>query len=85
MGWTSLKDGAMIEEAEKAGFEVVVTCDQSIRYQQNLAKGTPGWVILKTNRWGSIKGNPAMIVDAVNASGQGKIIELHFPLPIQRG
>jgi hypothetical protein len=85
MGWAFLKDGAMIEAAEKAGFEVIITCDQSIRYQQNLSKRSLGWVVLKTNRWASIRTNPTMIADAAKAAGRGKIIELHFPLPMRRG
>lgn len=36
-GWSGLKNGALIEAAEDAGFDVLITADQEIRYQQNLA------------------------------------------------
>ncbi len=36
MGWTALKNGRLLEEAAAAGFEVLLTVDQNIRYQQNL-------------------------------------------------
>ena len=35
-GWDKLKNGELLEAAEKAGFEVLVTPDKNIRYQQNL-------------------------------------------------
>lgn len=36
MGWEGLKNGKLLEKAEEAGFEVLLTVDQNIRYQQNL-------------------------------------------------
>jgi hypothetical protein len=35
-GWDKLKNGELLEAAEEAGFEVLVTPDKNIRYQQNL-------------------------------------------------
>lgn len=36
MGWEALKNGALLNEAQASGFEVFVTVDQNIQYQQNL-------------------------------------------------
>ena len=36
-GWEELANGELIEAAEQAGFELLVTTDKNIRYQQNLA------------------------------------------------
>src|SRR5262245_12340905 len=36
MGWAGLKNGKLLEKAEEAGFEVLLTVDQNNRYQQNL-------------------------------------------------
>jgi sorbitol-specific phosphotransferase system component IIA len=35
-GWEELSNGELIDIAEQAGFEVIVTTDKNIRYQQNL-------------------------------------------------
>jgi len=35
-GWEELANGELIDAAEQAGFEVMVTTDKNIRYQQNL-------------------------------------------------
>ena len=33
-GWSKLKNGELLDEAEKKGFEVLVTTDLKLRYQQ---------------------------------------------------
>jgi hypothetical protein len=35
--WSALKNGELLDAAEEAGFDVMVTSDQNIKYQQNLA------------------------------------------------
>ena len=39
MGWGQLENGDLIDAAEKAGFEALVTADRHWRYQQNLVFG----------------------------------------------
>jgi hypothetical protein len=34
-GWQGLENGALLDAAEKAGFDLLLTCDQNVRYQQN--------------------------------------------------
>jgi hypothetical protein len=36
MRWEGLKNGKLLDEAQTAGFDVFLTVDQTIRYQQNL-------------------------------------------------
>jgi len=38
LNWGSLSNGELLSEAEAANFEVLVTTDQNLRYQQNLTK-----------------------------------------------
>jgi hypothetical protein len=38
-GWEALENGALIQAAEDAGFEVLVTTDKNIRYQQISKRG----------------------------------------------
>ena len=37
LGWATLKNGELLRSAEEQGFEVLVTTDTNLRYQQNLA------------------------------------------------
>jgi hypothetical protein len=39
LGWAEFNNGKLLNEAEAAGFDVMVTVDQNIRYQQNLKGG----------------------------------------------
>ena len=36
LGWDRLSNGDLLTEAERAGFDVLLTADKNIRYQQNL-------------------------------------------------
>jgi hypothetical protein len=35
-GWSTLKNGDLLDAAERNGFEVFVSTDRNLRYQQNL-------------------------------------------------
>jgi hypothetical protein len=37
LGWSELKNGDLLAIAESAGFEILITCDQNLEYQQNLS------------------------------------------------
>lgn len=49
-GWVGISNGDLISAAEQAGFDVMVTADQGISYQQNLAGRRLALVVLSTNR-----------------------------------
>jgi hypothetical protein len=36
MGWAGRRNGDLLRTAEQEGFEVLITCDRGIPYQQNL-------------------------------------------------
>ena len=36
-GWDKLKNGDLLAVAEEAGFDILLTTDKNIRYQQNLS------------------------------------------------
>jgi len=36
MGWDTLSNGELLDVAEQAGMEILLTTDKNIRYQQNL-------------------------------------------------
>ena len=36
MGWDTLSNGDLLKAAEEAGFEILLTTDKNIQYQQNL-------------------------------------------------
>ena len=50
-GWSGLGNGDLIEEAEQEGYEVLITTDQNMRYQQNLANRRLAIVVLLSTAW----------------------------------
>ncbi len=49
MRWEGLKNGKLLGEAQVAGFDVFLTVDQNIRYQQNLQGHAIAVVVMITN------------------------------------
>src|SRR5712692_8078040 len=50
-GWDKLKNGELLNAAEDAGFDVLVTPDKNIRYQQNLKIHAIAIVVLGNAQW----------------------------------
>jgi hypothetical protein len=42
MGWGGLENGALLQEAEQAGFDLFIICDKNLRQQQNLTAPAKG-------------------------------------------
>ena len=55
LGWASLQNGALIAADEDARFEVFVTTDQNLKYQQNLAARSISIVVPSTTSWPRIQ------------------------------
>ncbi len=68
MGWAVLENGDLLKAAEEAGFELMVTCDQNLSYQQNLQGRQIAIVVLSTNNWNILKPNLQPVVAAVHAA-----------------
>jgi hypothetical protein len=44
--WAGLKNGALLTKAEDAGFEVLITGDKNMPFQQNIAKRRRGVLVM---------------------------------------
>jgi hypothetical protein len=69
--------------AERAGFEIFITCDQNIAFQQNLTIRRIAIVVLMTSRWNDIRARPQTMHQAVNNAKSGTVATARF-IP-QRG
>ncbi len=70
-GWAGLSNGALLAAAEKAGFEVMITADQKLNYQQNLAGLKLALVVLSGNRLSQVIAGAPRIASAVEAALPG--------------
>ena len=62
-GWGTLGNGALIAQAEKAGFDVHLNCDQNLQYQQNLTRRRLSLVVLGSNIWPPAQGLQAFSIN----------------------
>lgn len=66
-GWSDLSNGDLLNAAENGSFDLFITTDQNLRYQQNLAGRKLAILVLPTTRWPVIEKHIADIVAAVNS------------------
>jgi hypothetical protein len=84
MGWAGVSNGNLIVAAEADGFEVLITADRNIRYQQNLTRRRLALIILSTNIWPTIRAHPAPILAAIENVQPGDYVEVSLGRPIRR-
>ena len=75
-GWGALKNGELLQMAATGGFDVFVTSDKNLQYQQNLKDRAIAILVLPTNDWQTLKKRTAEIAAAVDAIQPGQYQEL---------
>lgn len=78
-GWSTLHNGQLLVAAELADFEVFVTTDKNLRYQQNITGRRLAIVILGTTSWPRIERHAEYIVAAIVQSVSGAFTEIDVP------
>ena len=78
-GWSTLLNGELLRAAEEAGFDVFLTTDTSLPFQQNL-KGLRLAVVLSQNRWKLIRAVMPQIATTIAAAKPGACSLVEIPL-----
>lgn len=78
-GWSELKNGALLAAAESAGFDVFVTTDRNMNYQQNLTNRKLALVVLDQQQWPALRPHISLVVKAVNESRPRTFVEVAIP------
>ena len=76
LGWSGLQNGDLLSSAEGKGYDLMVTTDQNLQYQQNLSDRSIGIIVLKTTSWPRIKTKVEDIAKAVNDLPTGGYVEI---------
>ena len=76
LGWDRLANGALLDRAEAAGFEVLLTTDQSIRYQQNMSNRQIAVVVLMKTNWHLIARRTESVRAALEGIRPGELREV---------
>jgi predicted nuclease of predicted toxin-antitoxin system len=78
-GWATMKNGDLLAAAEAAGFEIFVTTDKNLQYQQNLETRVIAIVVLSTTSWPRIQAAAGAVVLAIGAVASGSFTEVSIP------
>lgn len=79
LGWGTLGNGELLNHAEHAGFDVLVTTDQNLKYQQNLMGRKIGIVVIATTSWPRIQKVVTAVAEAVESAAAGGYVEVSVP------
>jgi len=78
-GWSAVTNGDLIRLAEQEGFELLITTDTNLRYQQNLQGRSLTILVLTTTSWPPIRLATGRIVAAIKGVEPGSSQELVIP------
>ena len=76
MRWQELENGDLLSAAEAEGFDLMITADKNLSYQQNLAGRKLALVVLPTIDWNVLKLDPAPVSAAVDRATPGSFEQL---------
>ena len=78
MGWVGLKNGDLLKRAESQ-FNVFITADKKLRYQQNLANTRLAIIVLPTNQVTVVAMLLATIGQTIGTIKAGSVLEIPLP------
>lgn len=77
-GWGSFKNGKLLALAEPE-FDLFLTCDRNLQYQQNLQGRKISILLLATNHWPTLKGQASLVQAALEKVKPGELLTLEIP------
>jgi hypothetical protein len=77
-GWSTLQNGELLRAAEQEAFDILVTTDQNLKYQQNLASLRLAIVVLMTTSWPVIETHINDVIITIDTVKVSSLIEVTF-------
>jgi hypothetical protein len=77
--WERISNGALLKLADEAGFDLLLTTDKNLRYQQNLADRKMSIVVLGQSPWWLVRQRLDAVISAVNEATPGSYAEVEIP------
>ena len=72
-GWNRLRNGNLLDTAEADGYDLLITTDQNMRYQQNLSRRRLAVLLLLNNSWPRIQHHIEAIAEAISQTRPGQL------------
>ncbi|MEO8098324.1 MAG: hypothetical protein ABI811_11535 [Acidobacteriota bacterium] len=80
-GWDQISNGELLKLPEEAGFDLLLTTDKNLHYQQNLTNRKISVVVLGNSTWRYVRPHLDRVLEAVNAAMAGSFSEVEIQLP----
>lgn len=78
-GWSTFKNGELLDAAERERFDLLLTTDSNLKYQHNLGLRQIAVVCLLSTSWPRIQKVSGAVLAAVDASSPGSYAEIRVP------
>jgi len=78
-GWDRISNGELLTLAEADGFDLVLTTDKRIQYQQNLTSRKIAILVLGNSTWPVVRLYLDRVALAVSAATPGSFAEVEIP------
>jgi hypothetical protein len=75
-GWSNLSNGDLLKSAEEKGYQILVTTDRNLRYQQNLSDRQIAVVVLLSTSWPKIRMQTDKVCGVINVIKLGDYVEI---------
>jgi hypothetical protein len=79
LGWDKISNGDLLNAAEAAEFDLLLTTDKNIRHQQNLTGRKISIVVLGNSQWPVVRLYLDLVAAAVDAATPGSYAEVKIP------
>lgn len=79
LGWDRISNGELLSKAENAGFDLLLTTDKRIRYQQNLEGRKIAIAVLGNPAWRMVRMHLDQVIATVNQAQPGSYAEVKIP------
>ena len=79
LAWSTLQNGELLSAAETAGYALLLTTDQKLKYQQNLVGRRVSIVVLLSTSWPRIQKHVDAILAAISRASPGSYEEVPIP------
>lgn len=83
-GWNQISNGELITYAEEAGYHILLTCDQNLRYQQEITNRRISIVVLGSNIWPAVRSKIVEIGAALKRAVPGSLEFIEIAPPPKR-
>jgi len=75
-GWSELENGNLIQAAEDNGFDLILSTDKNLKYQQNLQDRKIGIVVLLESSWPALQKNLDDVIQKIDSASPGGYLEV---------